>query len=62
MVIQEGHQVDAPILPLEHEREEVRLPELIGPGTLEPPHPIGVRMRALVHRLVARFVQHVGHG
>ena len=34
----------------------------MGLGTLEPPHAIRVRMRALVHRLVARFVQHTGHG
>ena len=35
VVVHEGHQVDAAVLPLEHEGEQIGLPELVRPGPLE---------------------------
>ena len=51
-----------PVLPLEHEREQVGLPELVGPGPLEVPHLVGMRAGGHLFQLVAGLVQHPGHG
>ena len=61
VIIQERHQVDAAVLPLEHEREQVRLPQLIGLGPLEAALLRAMRAGRFLHPLVARFVQHAGH-
>ena len=62
VVVHEGHQVDAAVLPLEHEREQVGLPELVGRGPLELADLVGMRTGGHLFHLVARLVQHPRHG
>ena len=62
VVVHEGHQIDPPVLPLEHEREQVGLPQLVGLGPLEAADVIGMRLGRLLLQLIARLVQHPGHG
>ena len=60
VVVEEGDQVDPPVLPLEHEGEQVGLPELVGPGPLEEADLVGMRSRGRFVQLVARLMQHAG--
>jgi hypothetical protein len=62
MIVQEGDQVDATILPLEDEGKEIGLPKLVGTGTLEAADPIGMRTGRDFFKLVTRFVEDPGHG
>ncbi len=57
VVIHEGDQVDPPVLALEHEREQVGLPELVGPGPLEEADLVGMRSGGGFLQLVAGLVQ-----
>lgn len=62
MIIQEGQEVDAPVLPLEHERKQIGLPQLVGLGALEATDMIGLRLDGLLNRFIAGFFQHPRHG
>ncbi len=62
VIIKERDQVDPPVLPLEHEGEEVGLPELAGPGPLEEPDLIGVGPRGGLVQLITCLTQHAHHG
>ena len=55
-------QVNPPVLPLEHKRKQIGLPELIGLGPFERPHVVRVRPRRHLLQCIARLVQHPGHG
>src|SRR6266702_3047231 len=44
VVIHERDEIDAPVLTLEHEREQIGLPELVGRGAFEVTHLVRVRM------------------
>ena len=57
MIVEEGDEVDAAVLPLEDEGEQVRLPELIGPGPLEVADLVGMRPRGGLVQLVAGLAQ-----
>src|SRR5262249_15598218 len=57
MVVHEGDEIDAPVLPLEDEGEEVRLPELIGPGALEIANLVRMPPRWNLLQLVAGCVK-----
>ena len=60
VIIEEGDQVDPPVLPLEHEREQVGLPELVGPGPLEEADLVGMGSRRSFVQLVAGLMEHAG--
>ena len=63
VVVHEGDQVDPPVLPLEDEREQVGLPQLIRAGPLEASGPCrDAAASATSSQLVAGLVQHPGHG
>ena len=61
VIIHKSHQIQPAVLPLEHEREQIGLPQLIGPGTLEAPHLLRMRAGDALFQLVTGFVQHPGH-
>jgi len=58
VVVHECDQVDAAVLPLEHEGEQVSLPQLVRFGPLERAHGWRVRPRGGLFHLVTRLVQH----
>jgi hypothetical protein len=62
VIVQEGDEVDAPVLPLQDEGEQVGLPELVGPAALEAVDGGRVRPGGPLLRLIAGFVQDVGDG
>ena len=62
VIVEEGHQVHAPILPLQYERKQIGLPQLVWLGTLETADVIWMRPGRLLHLCIARFPQHPGHG
>ena len=62
VVVHEGDQVDAAVLPLEDEGEQVGLPELVGPGPLEVADLVGVGPGGRLLQLVAGLVQDAGDG
>jgi hypothetical protein len=61
-VVEEGDQVDTPVLPLEDEGEQVGLPQLVGRGPLEGADVIGMRSRGHLLALIAGLVQDAGDG
>jgi hypothetical protein len=62
VVIQKGDQVDASVLPLEDEGEQVGLPELVGPGALEVADVVGMRPGGDFFQLIAGLMQDARHG
>src|SRR5207245_1887332 len=58
VIVQEPHQVQPPPLPLQQEREQVRLPQLVRPCPLELPRLILVPLRRPLLALVPRLPQH----
>jgi hypothetical protein len=61
VVIEERDEVDAAVLPLDDEREEVSLPELVGAGALEVTDLVRVRPGGGLVNFIARFVKGMGH-
>jgi hypothetical protein len=57
VVVEECHQVHAPVLTLEHEGEEVRLPQLVGTRALEVLGLLRVRLARVRRGHVARLDQ-----
>ena len=62
VVVEEGDQIDPPVLAFEHEGEEVGLPELVGPSAFEAPRVVGVRPSGRLMELVTRLVQDACNG
>lgn len=62
VIVHESDEVHALVLALEREGEQVRLPQLVGPGALEELNLGFVRMRRLLLGDIALFMQHAGNG
>ena len=62
VVVEEGDQIDPPVLAFEHEGKEIGLPELIGPRAFEAPRVVGMRPGRRLVELVTGLVQHACNG
>ncbi len=60
VVVHEGDQVNAAVLPLEDKRDQVGLPELVGPRPLEVPHVVGVATEAVGGKQVTQLISALG--
>ena len=62
VIVHEGHQVDAAVLPLQDEGEQVGLPQLVGAGALEVANLVGMGASGGLLGLVAGLMQDAGDG
>jgi hypothetical protein len=62
VIVHESDQVDAAVLSLQDESEQIGLPQLVGPGPLEVPHRRGVRVGRRLLQFVAGLAQDAGDG
>jgi hypothetical protein len=62
VIVHKGDQVDAAVLPFENEGEQVRLPQLIGPGALEVADVVAVSAGGHLLELVALLMENAGDG
>ena len=60
VIVHEGDQVDAAILPLEDKGKQVGLPELIGLGAFEVTDLVGVGAGGRLFEFIAGLMQHPG--
>lgn len=58
VVVHERDEINPSVLAFQYEREQVRLPELIGFGALERSHFVRMTLRVLIDELITRLMQH----
>jgi hypothetical protein len=60
VIVHERDEIDPAVLALEHESEQVGLPQLVGPGPLEGADLVGVRRGGLFLQDIAGLTQNGG--